>query len=82
MLVEVIKCSRNVQVSRPLLELRGGHVVVLQMKVPQVAIVGQLVGNVAESFTFCLFHQNRGILCKLTRVTRHLEFQCCSGVLP
>ena len=47
MLPEVIKFSRNVQVSRPLLALRGGHVVVLQMKVPQVALVRQLVVNVA-----------------------------------
>ena len=41
------KFSRNIQVSRPLLELRGRHVVVLQMKVPQVALVRQLVDNVA-----------------------------------
>ena len=46
--------------SRPLLELRGRHVVVLQVKVPQVALVRQLVDNVAESFTFCLFaHRSR-----------------------
>ena len=37
--------------SRPLLELRGRHVVVLQLKVPQVALVRQLVDNVLESFT-------------------------------
>ena len=49
------KLSRDVQVSRPLLELRGGHAVVLQMKVPQVALIRQLVDNVAESFTFCPF---------------------------
>ena len=46
--------------SRPLLELRGRHVVVLQMKVSQVALVRQLVDNVTERFTFCLFAQNRG----------------------
>ena len=40
--------------SRPLLELRSRHVVVHQVKVPQDAFVKQLVGNVAESFTFCL----------------------------
>ena len=62
------KLSKNVQVSRPLLELCGTHVVVLQMKVPQVALVRQLVNNVAESFTFCLSAQNRAILCSLTRV--------------
>ena len=55
MLIEVIKFSWNVQVSRPLLELRGRHVVVFQVKVPQVALVRQLVDYVAESFTFCLF---------------------------
>ena len=35
--------SRNVPVSRPLLELRGRRVVVLQVKVPQVALVRQLI---------------------------------------
>ena len=43
--------SKNVQVSCSLLELRAGHVVVLQMKIPPVALVQQLVDNVAESFT-------------------------------
>ena len=80
--VEVKKNSRNVQVSRPLLELRGRHVAVLQMKVPQVALVRQLYENVSESFTFCLFARNRGILCSLMRVLRHLLFQCGSWVLP
>ena len=41
--------------SRPLLELCGRHVIGRQMKVPEVALVRQLVDNVAESFTFCLF---------------------------
>ena len=57
-----------VQGSRPLIELRGGHVVVLQLEVPQVVLVRQLVDHVAERFTFCLVAQNRGILCSLTRV--------------
>ena len=35
--------------SRPLLELRGRHVVVLQVKVPQVALVKQLVDNVRRA---------------------------------
>ena len=52
MLIEAFKNSRNIQVSRPLLELRGGHVVVLPMKVPQVAFFRQLVGNFAESFAY------------------------------
>ena len=68
MLVKVINLSRTVQVSCPLLELRGGHVVVLQVKVPRISRVRQLVDNVAESFTFCLFAQNRDIFCSLTRV--------------
>ena len=46
------KISKNVQVNRNLLELRGRHVAVLQMKVLQITLVRQLV---AESFTFCLF---------------------------
>ena len=62
------KCSRNVHVSRPLLELRGRHVVVLQMNVPQVALVRQLADQVAGSFTFCLSDRSRDILCSLTRV--------------
>ena len=62
MLVEVIKLPRNVQVSGPLLELRGRHVVVLQVKIPQVTLVRHLVGDVAESFTFWLFAQNREIV--------------------
>ena len=55
MLVKDIICSRNVQVNRPLLELRARHVVVLQVKLPQVALVRQLVDNVAESFTILPF---------------------------
>ena len=49
--------------SRPLLELRGRNVAVLQMKVPQVALFRQLADNVAQSFTFYLSAQNRGVLC-------------------
>ena len=67
------RISRNVQVGRPLLELRGRHVVALQVKAPQGALVKQLVDNVAVSFTSCLFVQNRGdhaknrgILCSIT----------------
>ena len=56
--VEVINLSRNVQVGCPLLELRGGHVVVLQVKIPQVALVRQLIDNVAESVTCSLSAQN------------------------
>ena len=50
-LIEVVNISRYVQVSRLLLELRGGHVVVLQVKVLQVALVRQLFDNVLEKFT-------------------------------
>ena len=63
------RISRNVQVGRPLLELRGRHVVALQVKAPQGALVKQLVDIVAVSFTFCLFAKNRGILCSITRVS-------------
>ena len=48
--------------NRPLLELHARHVVVLQVKLPQVALVRQLVDNVAESFTFYLSAQSRHIL--------------------
>ena len=46
--------SRNIQVSRPLLELCGRHVVMLQMKVPQIALFRQLVDNVTQGFTCSL----------------------------
>ena len=39
--------------SRPLLELRGRHVIILQMEVPQVALFRQLACDVALGFTFC-----------------------------
>ena len=35
-----------------LLELHGGHMVVLQVKILQVTIVRQLVHDVSECFTF------------------------------
>ena len=37
-----------------MLLLRGGHVIVFQVKVLQVTLVRQLVDNVSEGFTFCL----------------------------
>ena len=45
------KLFRNVQVSRPLLELRSGHVVVFQVKLLQFPYVRQLVDHVLKSFT-------------------------------
>ena len=54
MLVNVINHSRNVQVSCSLLEQRGGHVVVLQVKVPQIS--PQIGGNSAFCGRFTL-HQ-------------------------
>ena len=38
--------------SRPHLELRGGHMVVFQVKVLQVTLLRQLVDNVSECFIF------------------------------
>ena len=52
MLIEVINPSRNIQMSGPLLELRGGHMVVFQVKVLQVKLVRQFVDNVSDCFTF------------------------------
>ena len=43
MLVKVMNLSRNVQVRCPLLELRGRHVVVFQVKVPQISLISQLI---------------------------------------
>ena len=42
MLVKVMKLSRNVQVSCPLLELSGRHLIVFQVKVPQISLIRQL----------------------------------------
>ena len=67
-LIEVINSSRNILMSGPLLELRGVHMVVFQVKVLQVTLVRQFVDNVSECFTFCLFAQNRGLLCSFARV--------------
>ena len=39
--------SRHIQVSRPLLDLCGGHVIMLQMDVPQVALLRQVAYDVA-----------------------------------
>ena len=41
-LIERSNVSRNVPVSRPLLELCGRHVIMLQMEVPQIAVFRQL----------------------------------------
>ena len=64
--------------SRPHLELRGRHAVVLQMKVPQDALVKQLVDNVAESFTSCLFHQ---IEASSARSRESPDTSCSSGAV-
>ena len=55
MLVKVINLSRNVQLSWPLLELRGKHVVVFQMKVPQITLISHLFTMLrrASPFDFC-----------------------------
>ena len=52
MLVEIINYSKNIEMSGPLFELCGGHVVVVQVKVLLITLVRQLVDNVSECFTF------------------------------
>ena len=52
--MEVTNSSRNVQMSGPLLELCGRRVVVLQKKVPQIALCTQLADNVSEGFIHLL----------------------------
>ena len=81
-LIEIINSSRSIQMSGPLLELRGGYMVVFQVNVLQVTLVRQLVDNVSECFTFYLFTKNRGILRSLARVPWHLMFQYSSWILP
>ena len=46
-LIEVIQIFRNIHVSRPLLELCGTRVIMLQMEVPQVALFRQFAYDVA-----------------------------------
>ena len=69
MLVMVTNLSRNVQVSCSLLELFRRHVVMLQVKVLQVAYMRQLTDDVAESFTVWIFAQNRDLFWSFTRVS-------------
>ena len=47
--------------SCPLLELRGGHVVVFQVKVPQISLTRQLIYDAVESFTVKISCKNRDI---------------------
>ena len=58
-LVEIMHLPRNVQVSCPLLERRGGHVVVFQVKVPQISLVRQFIYDATKSFTVWISAQNR-----------------------
>ena len=43
--------AKNAQVSCPLLELCNRHVVVFQVKIPQISLIRQLIRDAAESFT-------------------------------
>ena len=61
MLLKVRNRSRDVQVSCSLLELRGGHVVVFQAKVPQISLIRQVIYDVAESFTVWISSRNRDL---------------------
>ena len=47
-MTEVITFSKTFQMSGPLLELRGGHVVVFHLKVRQVTQVRQHINNVSK----------------------------------
>ena len=58
MLVKVINPSWNVQVSCSFLELCRRHMVVLQVKVFQVAYIKQLVKKVLKRFTIWIFTPN------------------------
>ena len=59
MLVEITNHSKNVQVSCPLLELCGRHMVMFQVKVPQIFHIKQFIYDVAKSFTVWFSAQNR-----------------------
>ena len=59
--------------SRSRLELRGGHVIMFQMKVPQVALFRQLAHDVAQGFTFCLCPKSRyPLLARASPLTPHV----------
>ena len=72
MLVKDINFSRNIQVSRSLLELSGRQLVVFQLKVPQTSFIRQLIFDVAESFTVWILAQVRDFLIAYVRFSMHL----------
>ena len=74
-LVKAINSFRNILMSGALLELRGGHMVVLQVKVLQVTLVRQLVDNVSEGLTFCVFSK---IEDSSVRLRESLDTSCYS----
>ena len=82
MLVEIISLSWNVQVSCSLLELCKRHVVLLQVKVLQVANSRQLVGIFLESCTSWIFAKPRNVFWSLTRSSWHILFQCGRWISP
>ena len=61
MLVKIMIVSRHVQVSCSLLELCRRHVVMLQVKILQVAKVHPLFDNVLERTTVWIFAHIRDI---------------------
>ena len=72
MLVKVMKLSKNVQMSCPLLKLRSGHVVVFQVNVPQISLISQLLNLVAKRFIVWVSAQHRSFFWSLTRVSWHI----------
>ena len=58
-LEKVMNLSRDVQMSCPLLELRSRHVVVFQVKVPQISLIRQFIHDVAMIFTVWVSAQYR-----------------------
>ena len=82
MLVKVIRLSWNIQMSCSLLKLCRRHVVVLQVKVFQVAHIRQLVDNVLECLTVWIFAQTRNVFWSLTRSSWHILFQCGRWISP
>ena len=54
--------SKNVQMGCSYLALCRGHVLMLQVMVPQISLVRQFSDNVSKNFTPCLSAQNRDFL--------------------
>ena len=59
MLVKIMNLPRKIQISCPLFELRSGHMVMLQVKVPQVSLIQYSIDDIARASQSGFFVQNQ-----------------------